>query len=59
LEVNMAGRHRIAVAVSLYLIFFGIALRFFLAGRHGLAFVVLISAALLIIVGFGRIGGYR
>lgn len=51
----MAGKYRIPFLLSIYVVFFAVALRFFLAGRHGLAFGVLIGAALLIILCFGRI----
>jgi len=44
----MAGNHRIAISLVIYLAFFGIALKFFLAGHHvlALAIVVLTWAAL-------------
>jgi len=49
----MAGKHRIAVVI--YLLFFAVALKFFLAGRHVLALVIVFTvwAALSLWLYFG------
>lgn len=52
----MAGKHRIAVSISVYLAFFAIALGFFHNGHHVLALAIVLTvwAALSLWMYVGR-----